>query len=73
MRENDKLRKRFRKRKALIWAACNKLKTIRNCNLKRTIKKRLFVAIVEFELLCGIKTWTISKTMEKRLDGCYTQ
>ena len=65
--------KDFEIRKALAWAACNKLKTVWNSTLKRKIKERLFVATVESVLLYGAETWTISKTMEKRLDGCYTR
>ena len=60
-------------RKALAWAACNKLRTIWKSNLKKEMKRRLFVATVESVLLYGADTWTITKTMEKRLDGCYTR
>ena len=60
-------------RKALAWSACNKLKTIWKSNLKKGIKKRLFLSTVESVLLYGAETWTINKKMEKRLDGCYTR
>ena len=53
-------------------SAFNKLKTIWKSNLKKDIKKRLFLSTVESVLLYGAETWTINKTMEKRLDGCYT-
>ena len=65
--------KDFEIRKALAWAACNKLRTIWKSNLKKEMKRRLFVATVESVLLYGADTWTITKTMEKRLDGCYTR
>ena len=65
--------KDFQIRKALAWAACNKLKTIWKSNIKKKIKERLFLATVESVLLYNSETWTMSKTMEKRLDGCYTR
>ena len=65
--------KDFQIRKALAWAACNKLKTIWKSNIKKKIKERLFLATVESVLLYNSETWTMSKTMKKRLDGCYTR
>ena len=65
--------KDFQIRKALAWAACNKLKTIWKSNIKKKIKERLFLATVESVLLYNSETWTMTKTMEKRLDGCYTR
>ena len=65
--------KDFEVRKALTWYACNKLKSIWSSNLKKDMKKRLFLSTVESVLLYGAETWTINKTMEKRLDGCYTR
>ena len=65
--------KDFEIRKALAWSACNKLKTIWSSNLKKNIKTRLFLSTVESVLLYGAETWTINKSMEKRLDGCYTR
>ena len=34
---------------------------------------RLFIATVESVLLYGAETWTITRTMKKQLDGCYTR
>ena len=65
--------KDFQIRKALAWSAYNKLKTIWKSNIKKKIKEKLFVATVESVLLYNAETWTMSKTMEKRLDGCYTR
>ena len=42
-------------------------------NLKRKMKERLFLSTVESVLLYGSETWTINKTMHKRLDGWYTK
>ena len=63
----------FEIRKALAWTACHKLKTIWKSNIKRRIKERLFLATVESVLLYGAETWTMTRAMEKRLDGCYTR
>ena len=41
--------------------------------LPRGPKERLFLATVESVLLYGCETWTIDKTLSKRLDGCYTK
>ena len=59
--------------KALAWSACNKMKTIWSSNLSRNFKIRLFRATVESVLLYNSETWTINKSLEKRIDGCYTR
>ena len=41
--------------------------------LSKRIKIRLFIATVESVLLYGAETWTITKSMKKQLDGCYTR
>ena len=41
--------------------------------LRRQIKERLFIATVESVLLYGSETWTLTKTMEKQINGCYTR
>ena len=64
--------KDFEVRKALAWSSCHKLKKIWSSALSRKIKVRLFVATVESVLLYGCETWTITRAMEKRIDGCYT-
>ena len=65
--------KDFEVRKALAWSACHKMKNIWKSKLSRKIKIRIFKATVESVLLYGCQTWTINKTFEKRLDGCYTR
>ena len=60
-------------RKALAWAACHKLDKIWTSKLSRYLKVRLFVATVETVLLYGSAAWTVTKAMEKKLDGCYTR
>ena len=60
-------------RKALAWSACHKLSKIWKSSLKKSIKVRLFLATVESVLLYNCNTWTLTKQMEKRLDGAYTR
>ena len=59
-------------RKALAWSACHKMKNIWKSHLNRK-DRRLFKSTVESVLLCGCQTWTIDKTLERRIDGCYTR
>ena len=63
----------FRVRKAKAWAACHKLKKIWKSNLRRSLKIRLFVATVESILLYGSEAWTLTESLKKRIDGCYTR
>lgn len=60
-------------RKAKAWAACHKLKKIWNSNLRKGLKIRLFTATVESVLFYGSETWTITKRLEKMIDGSYTR
>ena len=62
----------FHIRKALAWAACNKMDKLWKSNLKRDLKVDLFRATVEPILMYGAETWTMNARMHKRLDGCYT-
>ena len=70
---DEQLRKRFEVRKAQPWSACHKLKKIWSSNLSKKFKIRLFITTVESILLYGSETWTINKSFEKKLDGCYTK
>ena len=60
-------------RKALTWVACHKLRSIWSSKLKKSIKIRLFLTTVESVLLYNCNTWTLTKNMEKSLDGTYTR
>ena len=60
-------------RKALVWNACHKLKKIWNSSLSHNIKVRLFTSTVESILLYASETWTLTKNLERQLDGCYTR
>ena len=57
----------------MAWSACNKLEKIWISNVSRGIKIRLFLATVESVLLYGSETWTLTKSLSDRLDGCYTR
>ena len=65
--------KDFEVRKTLAWTACHKLKKIWKSNIRRKIKEILFLSTVESILLYGSETWALTKTLQKRLDGCYTR
>ena len=60
-------------RKALAWSSCHRLRKVWTSKLRRQIKERLFLATVESVLLYGAETWTLTNTMEKQLNGCYTR
>jgi len=61
------------RRKALAWVACHKLKSIWKSKMSNKIKIRIFRATVESVLTYGAETWSLNKTLSKRLDGCYTR
>ena len=65
--------KDFEIRKALAWSSCHKLQKIWKSDMNRKLKVRLFLTTVESVLLYGSETWSINKTLQKRLDGCYTR
>ena len=60
-------------RKALAWSACHRLRKVWSSSLRRQLKERLFIATVESVLLYGSETWTLTKTMDKQINGCYTR
>ena len=41
--------------------------------MRRDFKTRLFQATVESTLIYGSETWTITASLLKRIDGCYTR
>ena len=60
-------------RKALAWKACNKMQALWKSNLSATTNIRFFRAAVESILLYGSEGWTLTESLEARLDGCYTR
>ena len=55
------------------WAALNKLTQIWKSTLPDQMKRDFFQATVASVLLYGCTTWTITKSMEKKIDGNYTR
>ena len=63
----------FEVRKGKAWGACHQLKKIWKSGMRRDMKVRLFRATVESVLLYGSETWTISQSMAKHINGCYSR
>ena len=60
-------------RKALAWKALNDMNRIWRSEMNPMLKRKFLVATVESILLYGCEAWTLTKTMEKALDGTYTR
>ena len=58
---------------AKAWTAYNRLSVIWKSDLTDKIKRSFFQAAVVSILLYGCTTWTLTKRMEKKLDGNYTR
>lgn len=65
--------KDFEARKAQAWSACTQLRKVWTSPIGRELKLRVFSACVTSILLDGAESWSMTKTLEKRLDGCYTK
>ena len=57
----------------LAWAAANKMDIIWQSAMRTELKIQFFRSTVESVLLYGSESWTLTKKMEKRLDGNYTR
>ena len=55
------------------WTAIDRLSIIWKSNLTDKMKRSLFQAAVVSGLLYGCTTWTLTKRLEKKLDGNYTR
>ena len=55
------------------WTAINRLSTIWKSDLTDKMKRSFFQAAVISILLYGCTTWTLTKRLEKKLDGNYTR
>ena len=53
------------------WSAINRLSVMWKSDLIDKIKRSFFQAVVVSILLYGYTTWTLTKQMEKKLDGNY--
>ena len=65
--------KDFTTRKGMAWSACNDMHNIWSSQLTNEFKMKIFRATVEPILLYGSETWTLSRKLERRLDGTYTR
>ena len=66
-------KKDFEINRAKAWTALNGFDSIWKSNLPDNLKKDFFRATVEFILLYGATAWTLTKTLESKLDGTYTR
>ena len=55
------------------WTAIDKLSVIWKSDLTDKMKRSFFQAVVVSILLYGCTTWTLTKRLEKKLDGNYTR
>lgn len=60
-------------RLAKAWSALDKLTVIWKSSLQDTTKRNFFQAVVTSVLVYGCTTWTLTKTLEKRIDGNFTR
>ena len=60
-------------KRAKAWAAINSLSVIWKSDLTDKMQHSFFQAAVVSILLYGCTTWTLTKRMEKKLDGNYTR
>ena len=58
---------------AKAWTAIDKLSIIWKSDLTDKMKRSFFQATVVLILLYGCTTWTLTKRLEKKLDGDYTR
>ena len=56
-----------------VWTAINRLSIIWKSDLTNKMKRSFFRAAVASILLYGCTTWTLTKRLEKKLDGNYTR
>ena len=64
--------KDIKTRIAKAWGALNKLNVVWKSSLSDELKRSFFRATIESVLLYGATAWTLTKTLEARLDGTYT-
>ena len=60
-------------RQTKAWTAINRLLVIWKSDLTDKMKHSFFQAAIVSILLSGCTTWTLTKQLEKKLDGKYTR
>ena len=58
---------------AKVWAGIDRLSVIWKSDLLDKMRRSFFQAVVVSILLYGCTRWTLTKRMEKKLDGYYTR
>ena len=66
-------RKNIDTRLTKAWTSLDRLSIIRKSDLTDKMKRSFFQAAVVSILLYGCTTWTLTKRLEKKLDGNYTR
>ena len=69
----ESTKKDIEMRLAKAWTAINRLSIIWKSDLTDKMKRSFFQAAVTSILLYGCTTWTLTKRLEKKLDGNYTR
>lgn len=69
--ENDE--KTISGRKVLVWSICHKFRKIWSIKIAGKLKLRLLMSTVKSVLLHSAETWTLTKKLQKQIDGCYTR
>ena len=65
--------RQFNAKSSKAWTAIDRLSIIWKSNLTDKMKRSFFQAAVVSILLYGYTTWTLTKRLEKKLDGNYTR
>ncbi|CAH1244514.1 Hypp7329 [Branchiostoma lanceolatum] len=55
------------------WGACHALTKVWKAPIQNTTKQKVFKACVEAILIYGSDSWTLTKSLSKKLDGNYTR
>ena len=71
--ESTEKEKDIETRLTKAWTAINRLSIIWKSDLTDKMKRSFFQAAVTSILLYGGTTWTLTKRLEKKLDGNYTR
>jgi len=58
---------------AQTWSTATKLRRIWRSHIRPNLKKNFLNSCVISILLYGCETWTLTKTLERKLDGTYTK
>ena len=69
----ESTKKDIKNRLTKAWTAINRLSIIWKSDLTDKMKRSFFQAAVTSILLYGCTTWTLTKRLEKKLDGNYTR